>query len=165
MRWIEFEQACPKLASMVRERFEREQIFLIGTLRPDGSPRISGVECDFVDGELCTSMIWQSIKALDLARDARVTIHSLVPDKAHESENQGDIKLYGRAVLVTEPAKRASYEVAIQARINWHPTEPYHCFAFDIERAGHVRFADGNRRVATWRAGGDLVEKIVPGGG
>jgi hypothetical protein len=165
MRWIEFEQACPKLASIVRERFERDEIFLVGTLRPDGSPRISGLECDFVDGDLCTSMIWQSVKALDLLRDARVTIHSLVPDKAHEPEHQGDIKLYGRAVLVTEPAKRASYEAAIQARINWQPVEPYHCFAFDIERAGHVRFADGDRQVVTWRAGGDLVEKIVRGGG
>ena len=165
MRWIEFEQTCPKLAGIARERFERDQIFLIGTLRPDGLPRISAVECDFVEGDLCTSMIWQSVKALDLQRDARVTIHSLVPDKAHESDNQGDIKLYGRAVPVAEPAKRASYEAAIQARINWRPTEPYHCFAFDIERAGHVRFADGDRRVVTWRAGGGLVEKIVPGGG
>jgi hypothetical protein len=165
MRWIEFEQTCPKLASMVRERFEREQIFLIGTVRPDGSPRISAVECDFVDGDLYTSMIWQSVKALDLQRDPRVAVHSLVPDKAHESQNQGDLKLYGRAVPIMEPAKRASYEAAIQARINWHPTEPYHCFAFDIERAGHVRFADGDRHVVTWRAGSDLVEKIVPGGG
>lgn len=163
MRWIEFEQACPKLASMVRERFEREQIFLIGTLRADGSPRISGVECDFVDGDLCTGMIWQSTKALDLQRDARVTIHSLVPDKAHESENQGDIKLYGRAVPIMDPAKRASYESAIQARINWHPTEPYHCFAFDLERAGHVRFVDGDRHVLAWQAGGGLAEKVVRG--
>src|SRR5690348_7914248 len=83
-------------------------------------------------------MIWQSVKALDLQRDSRVTIHSLVPDKAHESQNQGDIKLYGRAVLVTEPAKRASYEAAIQARISWQPAEPYHCFAFYIERAGSI---------------------------
>jgi hypothetical protein len=94
-----------------------------------------------------------------------VTIHSLVPDKAQEPQHQGDIKLYGRAVLVTEPAKRASYEAAIQARINWRPTEPYHCFVFDIERAGHVRFADGDRHVVTWWAGSNVVEKIVPGGG
>lgn len=165
MRWDEFAQSCPELAGLVRERFEREQIFLLGTLRPDGSPRISGVECDFVGGDLCTGMIWQSTKALDLLRDPRMTIHSLVPDKAHEPEHQGDLKLYGRATEVGDPDRKAAYADAIEARIDWRPEEPFHCFAFDIQRAGHVRFADGNRQVATWRAGGELVRKIVPGGG
>jgi hypothetical protein len=165
MRWHEFARSCPDLAGLVRDRFEREQIFLLGTLRPDGSPRISGVECDFVGGELCTGMIWQSTKALDLRRDPRMTIHSLVPDKAHESDNQGDIKLYGRAVEVSDPARKAAYADTIHARIDWRPAEPYHCFAFDIHRAGLVRFADGDRQVVTWHADGELTRKIVPGGG
>lgn len=71
MRWGEFEKSCPEFAGMIRERFEREQIFLLGTVRPDGSPRISGVECDFVDADLMIGMIWRSTKALDLLRDPR----------------------------------------------------------------------------------------------
>ena len=147
---------------MVRERFVAEQIFLLGTLRPDGSPRISGVECDFVGDDLMTGMIWRSTKALDLLRDSRCTIHSLVPDKAHESENQGDLKLYGRAVEVTDPDQRRRYEDTLFARIDWKPPEPYHCFAFDLDRVGMVRFADGNRHVSTWRAGGSLQKKVIP---
>ncbi|MGH2602564.1 MAG: pyridoxamine 5'-phosphate oxidase family protein [Dehalococcoidia bacterium] len=119
MRWGEFEQACPELAALARERFAREQIILLGTVRPDGSARISGVECDFVDGDLMTGMIWRSAKALDLLREDRVTIHSLVPDKAHESENQGDLKLYGRAVEIADPDHTRRYEDAIEARIDW----------------------------------------------
>jgi hypothetical protein len=66
---------------------------------------------------------------------------------------------------VSDPAGKAAYADTIQARIDWRPAEPYHCFAFDIQRAGHVRFADGGRQVATWHAGGGLIRKIVPGGG
>jgi Pyridoxamine 5'-phosphate oxidase len=162
MRWRDFAPACPELAALVRARFEREQILLLGTLRPDGSPRISAVECDFADGDLMTGMIWRSAKALDLIRDDRVTIHSLVPDKAHESENQGDLKLYGRAVQVTDPAGKRHYEDALHARIGWRPPEPYHCFAFDIEHAGMVRFTGNNREVHSWHVGGELTVRVQP---
>ncbi len=162
MRWNEFESACPDLAAMARRRFEDEQIILLGTLRADGSPRISGVECDFVGTDLMTGMIWQSSKALDLLRDPRVTIHSLVPDKAHESENQGDIKLYGRAIEITDAGQKGHYEDAIEKRIQWRPPEPYHCFAFDIEHAGFVRFADSGRHVWSWHEGAGLEKRIIP---
>ena len=162
MRWDEFEAACPELAGLVRQRFEQEQIFLLGTLRADGTPRISGVECDFAGTDLMTSMIWQSAKARDLLRDQRMTIHSLVPDKAHESENQGDIKLYGRAIEIIDADVKRLYEGAIEKRINWRPPEPYHCFAFDIEHAAMVRFGEEGRHVWVWRAGADLTKRIIP---
>lgn len=161
MRWSEFAKSCPEFAGLIRERFERQQIFLLGTVRPDGSPRISGVECDFVGDDLMTGMIWRSTKALDLLRDGRMTIHSLVPDKAHESDNDGDIKLYGLAVEVTDSDSKRRYEAALQARINWCPEEPYHCFVFDIDRAGLVRFKEDDRHVWTWRAGGELRRRVV----
>ncbi|MGH3660812.1 MAG: hypothetical protein ACRDTQ_02990 [Micromonosporaceae bacterium] len=162
MRWNEFAQQCPSLAQLIRDRFKREQIFLLGTLRPGGAPRISGVECDFVGDDLMAGMIWRSTKALDLRRDRRFTIHSLVPDKAHESENQGDIKLSGQAVEITDKDHKQRYEAVLEARINWRPPEPYHCFAFDLERAGMVRFRDGGRDVLSWRAGHGLHERRVP---
>jgi hypothetical protein len=162
MRWSDFAKSCPELAGPTRERFERQQIFLLGTLRPDGSPRISGVECDFVGEDLMTGMIWRSTKALDLLRDDRMTIHSLVPDKAHESENEGDIKLYGRAVEVTDPEAKRRYQQVVQARLDWCPEEPYHCFAFDIHRAGLVRFEKEGRHVWNWHAGGELRKRVGP---
>ncbi|HEX6338749.1 MAG TPA: pyridoxamine 5'-phosphate oxidase family protein [Jiangellaceae bacterium] len=162
MRWYEFESACPELAGVVRRRFEHQQIFLLGTLRPDGMPRVSGVECDFVESDLMSGMIWHSAKALDLLRDDRMTIHSLVPDKAHESENEGDLKLYGRAIEVTEPDRKHDYEDAIDKRIHWRPPEPYHCFAYDIDQASLVQFGEGGRHVWVWRAGGKLTKRIIP---
>lgn len=165
MRWDEFAAGCPDLAHVAEERFTREQIVLLGTVRANGAPRISGVECDFVAGDLMTGMIWRSTKALDLLRDPRVTIHSLVPDKQHEAQNQGDLKLHGMAVEVTDRGQRARYQAAIFARIGWQPSEPYHCFAFDIEHAGMVRFVDGQREVWSWRSGGNLVRRTIPEAG
>ena len=73
MHWQEFTLECPELAELAAARFARDQVLLLGTLRPDGSPRISAVECDFAVGELLTGMIHRSVKALDLRRDPRVT--------------------------------------------------------------------------------------------
>jgi hypothetical protein len=47
MRWSEFEVACPEIADLARERSEKDQIVLVGTIRRDGSPRISPESEDF----------------------------------------------------------------------------------------------------------------------
>lgn len=41
MRWDAFEQSCPEIAGPARERFAKDQVVLVGTIRKDGSPRIS----------------------------------------------------------------------------------------------------------------------------
>ncbi|MDQ6720233.1 MAG: pyridoxamine 5'-phosphate oxidase family protein, partial [Candidatus Dormibacteraeota bacterium] len=64
MRWEEFEVAAADLARLGRERLNRYQLCMLGTLRRDGSPRISPCEMDFAQGELLMGMMWQSPKAL-----------------------------------------------------------------------------------------------------
>jgi hypothetical protein len=140
MRWDEFSAAAPELAALGEERLRAKELCLVGTLRKNGWPRISPVEPEFVGGELMLGMMWQSPKALDLLRDPRLVIHSVVSER---SGTEGDFKLYGRAVDVQEPDRRAAYRAAIKARIDWEPTEPnFHLFAIDIDSAGFVTFAD-----------------------
>ena len=50
--WKEIEQKEPEFASRVRKLFDAGRHKTIATLREDGSPRISGIECEFTDGEL-----------------------------------------------------------------------------------------------------------------
>lgn len=152
MRWGEFATECPELAALAREWIVDQHILLLGTLRADGSPRISALECDVAGEEFYIGMIWRSAKALDLLRDPRMTVHSLPPGKDNPA---GDLKLYGRAVAVEAEHKRA-YEKEIFQRLQWRPDEPYHCFALDLESAGFIRFRDGGRDVWHWRAGGPL---------
>jgi hypothetical protein len=140
VRWDEFAAASPELASLGEERLRARELCLVGTLRANGHPRISPVEPEFVDGELFLGMMWQSPKARDLLRDPRLVVHSVVTSRMG---TEGDFKLYGRAVDVRDPDRRAAYRRAIKARIDWEPEEPsFHVFAVDVESAGFVVFGE-----------------------
>jgi hypothetical protein len=153
MRWDDFAAAVPELAALGEERLRAKELCLVGTLRKNGWPRISPVEPEFVDGELMLGMMWQSPKALDLLRDPRLVVHSVVSERTGK---EGDFKLYGRVVDVKDPDRRAAYRAAIKARIDWEPPEPnYHLFAIDIDSAGFVTF-DEPRYGLAWDADGGL---------
>ncbi len=146
MRWEEFEVACPEIGSVARERLTKDQLVLVGTIRRDGSPRISPNECDFAQGRLFVSMMWRSKKALDLLRDPRVAVHSMTCDT---SGTEGDVKLYGHIVDEQDPALRAAFREAIRARTDWAPDEPeYHCFSVDVASAGYTKFGPGGGALA-----------------
>jgi hypothetical protein len=147
MRWEEFAERCPELARLGEERLRARELCLVGTLRRGGYPRISPVEPDFVDGELMLGMMWRSPKALDLRRDPRCVVHSVVSDR---EGTEGDFKLYGRGVDVQEPDRRTRYRETVKARLDWAPDEPnYHLFAIDVESAGFVIFG-GERYGLAW---------------
>lgn len=50
--WDAFAADAPDLAQEVRDRFTSAKHCTLATLRRDGSPRISGTEVDFADGEV-----------------------------------------------------------------------------------------------------------------
>jgi hypothetical protein len=155
MKWIAFAAAAPELSTLGERRLDQTGLALIGTIRADGSPRISPIEPFFSDGELMLGMMWRSKKALDLLRDPRLTFHTATYDR---SGADGDFKLYGTAVDVGDPAMRTRYGDVLEAKIQWRPSEPFHLFAMDIERAGFVRF--GKEQVAMRWTPGRGVERI-----
>ncbi len=159
MRWSAFTDACPEIGSLAQQRFARDQVLLVGTLRRDGSPRISPNEVDFVDGDLMLGMMWRSRKALDLLRDPRCAVHSTPTDRMNPD---GDVKLYGRALAVQDAALRQAYRDAIRARIEWAPEEPnFHCFALEVESAAFITFAEP-RRLLAWDPGRGLRRLPFP---
>ena len=74
--WRQFETDAPDFAQRVRQRFEAGKHKTLATTRRDGSPRISGTELQFADGEVTLGMMSGSMKLLDVRRDARVAVHS-----------------------------------------------------------------------------------------
>jgi len=97
--WVEFEGQAPDLAAAIRTQFGAHIHAVLATLRRDASPRLSGLETRFSDGELWLAMMPDSRKAADLRRDARFALHS-----APETELvDGDVKLNGSAFEVTDP--------------------------------------------------------------
>ena len=99
--WGEIEKEAPAFAERVRSIFDAGTNKTIATLRRDGSPRISGTETRFADGELWIGSMWQARKALDLRRDPRFAIHSGSDDPPGWT---GDAKLAGVVEEVAPPA-------------------------------------------------------------
>ncbi|MFI4971313.1 MAG: pyridoxamine 5'-phosphate oxidase family protein [Hyphomicrobiales bacterium] len=134
------------MADFTLARLEATGIVLLGTIRADGWPRISPCEAYIVDGDLMLGMMWQSHKALDLLRDPRLTIAT---PQADREPVHGDLKLYGSVFDVPDPDRRRQYGDTLEAAIKWRPSEPYHLFAVDIERAGFISFGE-QRRLLRW---------------
>jgi hypothetical protein len=101
--WVEIEAAAPELAARARERFDAFRHKTLATLRRDGSPRISGIETEFADGEVWIGSMAPAVKAQDLRRDGRFALHSGSPDPDADGGWAGDAKLAGRAIEVTQP--------------------------------------------------------------
>jgi hypothetical protein len=156
--WDEFATAAPDLAELGRERFERTEVLLLGTVRKDGTARISPCEFLFLDGQMMLGMMWQSKKALDLLRDARCVVHSTVSNKDGQ---EGEFKLRGRAVDVVDTDVRERNGKAAFEKTGWRPPEPYHLFSIEIEEAAFVRYSgEGHQTVITWREGGPVLERV-----
>jgi Pyridoxamine 5'-phosphate oxidase len=99
--WKDVEQAEPELAARVRQLFDAGRHKTIATLRADGAPRISGIECEFADGQLRFGSMPGARKGADLRRDPRFALHSPTfhPVEGKEADWPGEAKIAGRAVL------------------------------------------------------------------
>jgi hypothetical protein len=98
--WKDFEQAEPELAAKVRELFGAGRHKTIATIRADGAPRTSGIECEFKDGVLRFGSMAPARKLADLRRDARFALHgpTVHPVEGEEGAWPGEAKVAGRAV-------------------------------------------------------------------
>jgi hypothetical protein len=98
--WHEVEQAEPEFAQRVRALFDAHKHKTIATLRADGSPRISGIEAVFEDGELIFGSMPNARKGADLRREPRFALHCATVDPIEGSEAQwpGEAKISGRAI-------------------------------------------------------------------
>ena len=107
--WGAIEQSHPQFAARVRALFDGGRHKTLATVRADGTPRISGIECEFVDGELQFGSMTGARKGADLRRDPRFALHgpTVDPVKGQEAAWPGEAKVAGRAVpagaLTAEP--------------------------------------------------------------
>jgi pyridoxamine 5'-phosphate oxidase-like protein len=98
--WRAFEEVEPEFAQRVRALFDAHRHKTIATLRADGSPRISGIEAVFEDGQLVFHSMSHARKGADLHRDPRFALHSATVDPVEGSAAQwpGEAKISGRAI-------------------------------------------------------------------
>lgn len=105
--WQELEVAAPGIAEPGRARLTETRIAFLATLRRDGTPRISPIEPYFTQGHLLFGAMAWTLKARDLERDPRCTLHSTI---AGPDEGEVELKLYGRALDADDELRAACRE-------------------------------------------------------
>jgi hypothetical protein len=143
--WAAFEAADPALAAVVRERFGRYAHHALATLRRDGSPRLSGIEADFRDGELWLGMMADSLKARDVRRDPRFSL--LANPGEGTGMGGGDVRVSGLAVETRDPGTLAWY-----ARETGAP-EPFHLFRAELTEVVRTRVVGEEIVLQVWAPG------------
>ncbi|MFC8346158.1 pyridoxamine 5'-phosphate oxidase family protein [Streptomyces sp. NPDC057280] len=144
--WSAFTAAEPDLARLVEERFGAFTHHVLGTLRRDGSPRLTGLEVRFLGGELWLGMMPDSLKARDLLRDPRFALHAN-PGEG-QSMGGGDVRVSGRAFEVTDAAAKAAYGEEVE------PPEPFHLFRTELTEVVRTYVEDDKYLVVqVWKPG------------
>jgi hypothetical protein len=151
--WSEIEAEAPELAAQARGFLDAFVHKTLATLRRDGSPRISGSEVIFAEGELWLGSMWRSLKALDLRRDPRFALHSGSPDP--EAGWHGDAKLAGRAQEIDDEERR------IRIFAGKGGTGPAHLFRCDITELVTVALADPPTHlvIESWHEGRGVTRR------
>ena len=146
--WTAVETAAPELAQLARELFEANKHLTIATLRRDGSPRISGIECRFIEGDLWFGSMPNAVKARDLQRDPRFALHSGTGDA---NQWTGDAKVAGRVEEITEPARRG----AIFKAMGSSDQGGAHLFRAELTEVSTVRLGEpaDHLVIDSWREG------------
>ena len=134
--WSEFEAEAPELAAKVRERLDAHKHKTIASIRKDGSPRISGTETEFEDGEVWIGSMLDALKARDLQRNPRFALHS---GSDEPDDWSGDAKLAGRAEEVPVADGKS------------------HRFRLDLTEVSHVGLDDERKHL--------IIEVWTPGAG
>lgn len=130
--WKQVTEAAPELAAIVEAAFGRAKHCTLATIRTDGSPRISGSEVEFRDGELRIGSMPEAMKAKDLQRDPRFALHSATtdPPEGNESAWLGEAKVAGRAVEL--------------------PHEGSHLFRLDLTEVVFTRVVGDKLEIRSW---------------
>lgn len=152
--WGAFAEARPDLAGAGRALLYQVGVGLafLGTVRPDGGPRLHPM-CPLLFGPGLYAFIIPSPKQRDLRRDGRYVLHSFPCE-----DNEDAFSCTGRAHLIEDAALRSELGdlfVAERSAIGVpHPSPDDALFEFLLESclltttAGH---GDGHPRHRVWR--------------
>ena len=160
VNWAAFAAAEPEFARTVEARFGAYTHHVLATLRKDGSPRTTGLEATFKNGELWLGMMADSMKALDLRRDPRFSL--MANPGEGTGMGGGDVRISGRAIEVEDPEVKASYgqdpeKEEPPKREEVEQPEPFHLFRAELTEVVRTYVEDEKYLVLQiWQPGGPV---------
>jgi hypothetical protein len=150
MTWDELNKEAPELAAAVERSFGQAKHKVMATLRADGSPRVSGTEVEFREGQIWIGSMPGARKARDLQRDPRVAIHGPTTD---ETMAVGDAKISGRAIEITDQGELEAFAAYLKEQHEQAPPLPFHLFRIDVDEVVRTTVAGDHLVIESWRAG------------
>ena len=147
------EAAEPEFAARVRAALDAHRHKVLATLRADGSPRVSGIEMQFVEGEPWLAGMPGSVKFSDLRRDPRFALHG---GSADPDDFTADAKFSGRATEVTDADGRRRFSAAAGV-----PDDPaaFDLFRVDLDQVVLTALNEEKTAlvITSWRPGRGLT--------
>lgn len=146
--WAEVSSQSPGLAEDARRRLAVRRQLTMATLRSDGSPRISGVDCRFFAADLWIAGMSGARKFVDLRRDPRVSLHSGVDEPPTWT---GEAKVTGTAQESRDDDQVARFTLAAGGT----PPGPFQLFRIDVTEIVVVRVSEPGDHlvIESWRSG------------
>lgn len=157
--WTDFAGAAPRIAEVFTRRHAATgNLCMLGTLRPDGFPRISPMEPRFLEGDLWVVGMPHTAKFEDLRVDPRFALHTATTDTR---VGDGDAKLWGRVEDVRDEALHLRFAEAVYEEIGLDLRgQTFDQFLRgNTVGAASVSVGGGHMDVVTWREG--RPEKVV----
>jgi hypothetical protein len=150
--FADLEKEEPEFAARVRAAFDAHRHKILGTLRADGSPRLSGIEASFTAGELWLAGMTRSVKFADLRREPRMALHS---GSDEPDSFTADAKVSGRAVEVAGAARER-----FAAATNNPADGDYELFRVDLEQVVLTALAEDKSAlvISSWHPGRGIAE-------
>ena len=161
--WNDVVAAAPDLAGRAQAIMASTTNCVLGTLRADGSPRLSGIDPFFLEGELYIGSMPRSRKGADMARDPRIALHAIPWESRKVKEGApdpgiGDAKVAGRAVRLEDPAEVRRIFEAYFADLAYDTPDEGDLYRVDVESVVVVSVEDPELVIDRWTASGGVQQ-------
>jgi len=158
--WQEFVDEAPRIAEIFQRRHAATgNLCLLGTVRADGSPRISPIEPRVFEGRLVLVGMPHTTKFRDLGRDPRFCLHTATVDP---QVGEGDVKLFGAVFNDPDRAvhQRFADDLFAQTGFDLRGQEFDPFYVAELDSASSVTIDDGQLVITIWKPGEG--ERAVP---
>jgi hypothetical protein len=147
VRWGDFEVEAAELAGQLRAMIDNAGFVYLGTIRHNGSPRVSPIEAHLVGEELMLVMIPRTQKARDVIGDPRVVLQSPI---ANAADPGTEFKLTGRTITVVDGSQREAVARQIEVASGWRPRPAWLFLAVGIERVAILEWQKDELILTRW---------------
>jgi hypothetical protein len=157
--WSEFAAAAPRIAAIfVRRHHATGNLCMLGTIRPDGFPRVSPMEPRFFEGELWIQGMPDTAKFRDLFRDHRFCLHTATSDT---EVKEGDAKVWGTVENIMDEPLHQRYTQMLfeETGMDLRDEKFDHFFKAHVTGAAAVEVGGDHLDITVWKEG--TPERVV----